>query len=651
MVYKQVLLLVIIILIMVFGLDCAGAIAGESRIEEIFLDPAATGGNPCNDGDFIVWVERKGSTYPCYFNMQTGVKGIINPDVKVANGITLRMDDGLVVYCDLDRKELWCTNLSSASRFGLQSGESRKLLTTEKEIGDWTVQGNDIGVFVGGGIFKDLYLIRPDATILLMSNLKGRDLYAYAFPDQKGFLWIEKGSNELYLYDLDQNTCTQLTGFIVAYGMLDVWKNKLVYKINHNGWQLYDLASGETSDLPLAGVPAFSMEHDHLYYDKDSAIYKMDLVDKTELPLVALTGVIRTIDYCHGELVYKCVDQPVCWRAGVADLEIGVLPPLIKPGASIPLQATAVYRNGFTQILSSEINWSSTQPEIATVENGIMLAKHTGNTEIIGEYEGITARTTITVKEMQSISIMPADAAPLQAGESLNLTAICYYTDGSSNDITREAVWHCSGNNDITREGVFTAREEGTTVITAVCEGITATTAIRIEAPSLPPENPAPWPPEIPDVPDPQTPQPESPDIPVSPAPQPPDTGFRPIVPAFRSSSSSSMQSSLTNLLLIALLRSDSNLLIPLIIELTAIWYNNIAGLEDLAIPALAGTEQTPFKDSHQMSASSRPAVEGLTRGSEQNELNPRQPLTRAEAAAILHRLYNLLQSGHPVTP
>jgi len=48
--------------------------------------------------------------------------------------------------------------------------------------------------------------------------------------------------------------------------MPDVWGDKLVCRITHSGWRLYNLAGGENSSLPIEGVPAFSVEHDHLCY-------------------------------------------------------------------------------------------------------------------------------------------------------------------------------------------------------------------------------------------------------------------------------------------------------------------------------------------------------------------------------------------------
>ena len=77
--------------------------------------------------------------------------------------------------------------------------------------------------------------------------------------------------------------------------------------------------------------------------------------------------------------------------------------------------------------------------------------------------------------------------------------------------------------------------------------------------------------------------------------------------------------------------------------------------IEDLAIPALSSSTRPTYQDSHKISPASRPAVEFLTRlglivGNGKKQFNPDQPLTRAEAAALLHRLNYMLDYTNRAT-
>mgnify|MGYP007050518721 CR=1 FL=1 len=87
--------LITLLAIFTFYPATAPADAASARVERIYLENTATCSNPSTDGNFIVWAENnKGKVYSCFYNMQTGDKGLINRDLIVPAKRRIMIDQG-----------------------------------------------------------------------------------------------------------------------------------------------------------------------------------------------------------------------------------------------------------------------------------------------------------------------------------------------------------------------------------------------------------------------------------------------------------------------------------------------------------------------------------------------------------------------------
>jgi uncharacterized protein YjdB len=67
------------------------------------------------------------------------------------------------------------------------------------------------------------------------------------------------------------------------------------------------------------------------------------------------------------------------------------------PGETIQLKAAVVFAGGAAQDVTSDAQWSSSEPSVATVKNGVMQAVATGQAEIRATYEEVTGRALFRV--------------------------------------------------------------------------------------------------------------------------------------------------------------------------------------------------------------------------------------------------------------
>lgn len=156
----------------------------------------------------------------------------------------------------------------------------------------------------------------------------------------------------------------------------------------------------------------------------------------------------------------------------------------LQKNESIHLTVIAHYSDGTSSDITNEVTWSFSNPNVVIIAtNGIVTALNGGMTNITATYQGITATATLTVEEPPSpeepepppdppkvaerLEVFPKNAT-FKKNETKEFKATIYYSDGSSRDVTNEAIWTVS-NSDIARveNGTVTALDEGETTITA----------------------------------------------------------------------------------------------------------------------------------------------------------------------------------------
>ena len=130
--------------------------------------------------------------------------------------------------------------------------------------------------------------------------------------------------------------------------------------------------------------------------------------------------------------------------------------------------------------LSNSVIWSSSNNEIATIENGIVTGVSEGTVTITAQAGNYTTTCTVTVipKYIEVTRIMlDRVSATLEEGENIVLTATLTPNDATNKDVS----WSSSNTNVATViNGVVKAISAGTTTITAKAGKCTATCVITV---------------------------------------------------------------------------------------------------------------------------------------------------------------------------
>ncbi|MBQ2872472.1 MAG: Ig domain-containing protein [Bacilli bacterium] len=133
---------------------------------------------------------------------------------------------------------------------------------------------------------------------------------------------------------------------------------------------------------------------------------------------------------------------------------------------------------------NQDVTWSSSNPSVATVQNGKVTAKKVGTTIITASSSGYNATCKVTVIDTVALKKISLNKTSLtikeKATEQLKIT----YTP--SNATNKKVTWKSSNNNVVTvsSTGKITGVTSGTATITAISNdgGYAATCKVTVEA-------------------------------------------------------------------------------------------------------------------------------------------------------------------------
>jgi len=142
--------------------------------------------------------------------------------------------------------------------------------------------------------------------------------------------------------------------------------------------------------------------------------------------------------------------------------------PSESKGLSQQFTATGTYTDTSTADITSSVNWSSSNINIATISStGVAKGKNVGGPITITARDpstGITGATQLTVTPAVLVSIVITPANPLvPKGATQQLTATGVYTDNSTQDLTASVNW-TSSNIAIAPIGINTGLVTGSTI-------------------------------------------------------------------------------------------------------------------------------------------------------------------------------------------
>jgi len=155
----------------------------------------------------------------------------------------------------------------------------------------------------------------------------------------------------------------------------------------------------------------------------------------------------------------------------VSAVEISPSNDSIEVGKTLQLKAI-IKANNNTVLNNKTVLWTSSEPNIAEITNtGLVSSKNIGTVTISAKSDNIIGQTTLKIipKGVRKIEISPKIDS-IQVGNSIQFLAKLF--DSDNNSLTRPITWASSVPNiaEINTNGLLTAKNIGSTVITAKSE-------------------------------------------------------------------------------------------------------------------------------------------------------------------------------------
>lgn len=135
-------------------------------------------------------------------------------------------------------------------------------------------------------------------------------------------------------------------------------------------------------------------------------------------------------------------------------------------GETLELTATVHYSDGSE---NSNVVWQSSDPAVASVENGTVTAVAAGNANIIATAQDdatVSATCSVTVSQEASLHLNASAFTMIMDKGTAKLTATVTHSDGK---VDNEASWSSSASDvvSVSGDGTLTAVKAGTSTVTA----------------------------------------------------------------------------------------------------------------------------------------------------------------------------------------
>ena len=161
---------------------------------------------------------------------------------------------------------------------------------------------------------------------------------------------------------------------------------------------------------------------------------------------------------------------------------------VLAPTTSANCVATGTFSDGSTQVITTIVTWTSSAPNVASVNSGgKVTAQSHGNATITAQLGSLSANCAIVVdgSPLTSIKVSPRIASIPQQTE-LAFVATGTFADGNTQTLTTSVLWTSSPASVATISnlpatiGVATGLEPGTATITALFGGQLGTATLTV---------------------------------------------------------------------------------------------------------------------------------------------------------------------------
>lgn len=151
----------------------------------------------------------------------------------------------------------------------------------------------------------------------------------------------------------------------------------------------------------------------------------------------------------------------------------------------------ALYADGREETVTSQAEWTSTAEAVAEVRSGLITGVGTGAATVKAAYGTRTTTIQVSVGVLKSLTTTVATQLALGKGSKQTLDLTATYTDGTTKDVLKDAVWTSTNSKAVTVEdGVLTAVASGEAVVTGSFENKTVTITVQVDLASTLKANP-----------------------------------------------------------------------------------------------------------------------------------------------------------------
>lgn len=145
---------------------------------------------------------------------------------------------------------------------------------------------------------------------------------------------------------------------------------------------------------------------------------------------------------------------------------------LFQPGESFTIKALL----GSTYLGRSEVTWTSSDPEIATVEKGVVTAVAPGNATITAQYRGLKAACIVRCQFRDTAWRANVTDVTLAVGDSFQLQVV------NNSGETAEVVWSMNADGIVAMEGdTVTGLKTGTVTLSTTVDGVKLWCIVRVK--------------------------------------------------------------------------------------------------------------------------------------------------------------------------
>ena len=291
-------------------------------------------------------------------------------------------------------------------------------------------------------------------------------------------------ANLYYKVEID---CKKSSNGLVQISKVEYYHNAtvVVTGITLNKSEL-SLAIDETETLTATVTPDNATDKTVTWSSSSTAIADVDATGKVTAKAVGGPVTITATANDGSGVTATCTVNVIAARVDVTGVELNKTATALYVGDTETLTATVTPDDA----TNKNVTWSTSNADVATVENGVITAIGVGTATITVTTEDgdMTATCAVTVNPVAVTGVeLNKTTATVVCGKTETLTATIAPTNATNKNVT----W-ASSNDDIAsvEDGVVTANAVGTATITVTTEdgSKAATCVVTVEADATKPE-------------------------------------------------------------------------------------------------------------------------------------------------------------------